>query len=135
MTILSSYLNNFQFFHLLTPSLQLKMFSLICVQLHTQAFSNNWKKNKDFRDNDDSRELRNYNDFHMTRHRTDYLARFPFFNLPKIWNETSNILTSTAHKRTFITNVTTYLVNNLNPTPNCYRLLCPACLTNNITNN
>lgn len=112
----------------------LKFFHSYVYNYIPKAFSNTWKKNRDFRDNDD-RELRNDDDFHITRHRTDYLARFPFFNLPKIWNETSNILTSTTHKRTFITNVTTHLLNNLSPNPNCSRLLCPACLTNNITNN
>ncbi len=97
------------------------------------TFLGTWPTNRDYRDIGDG-ELRNDDDFHIPRHGTDNIARFPFFNLPKVRNETPTILTSTSHKKVFTASVSKYLLDKLSPNPNCNRLLCPACLANNINN-
>ncbi len=111
----------------------LKFFHSYVYKYILTAFLGTWPTNRDYRDIDD-RELRNDDGYHIPRHRTDNIARFPFFRLPQVWNETSVILTSTSHKKVFATNAFKDLLNKLSPTPNCNRLLCPACLVNNVNN-
>ncbi len=111
----------------------LKFFHSYVYKYIPTAFLGTWPTNRDYRDIDD-RELRNDDDYHIPRHRTDNIARFPFFRLPQVWNETSVILTSTSHKKVFAASVFKDLLDKLSPTPTCNRLLCPACLVNNINN-
>jgi hypothetical protein len=112
----------------------LKFFHSYVYNYIPEAFHNTWPRNRDNRDNGE-RELRNDDDFYIPRHRTDFISRFPFYNLPKVWNDTPAILTSTSHKKTFTTNATKLLLDKLSNVPNCTRLLCPACLANNLTIN
>jgi hypothetical protein len=110
----------------------LKFFHSYIYKYIPKAFLGTWPTNRDYRDIDD-RELCN-DDYHIPRLRTDNIARFLFFNLPQVWNEISVILTSTSHKKVFATSASKDLLDKLSPTPNCNRLLCPACLVNNINN-
>jgi hypothetical protein len=92
-----------------------------------------WIQNRHHRDNDDQ-QLCNDDDFFVPRFRTDFKARLPLFNLPKIWSDTPSLLTSTTHKLTFSTQTFKYLFDQLSRTPNCNRLVCPACIFNNLHN-
>jgi hypothetical protein len=109
----------------------LKLFHSYVYNYIPNAFANIWITNRQNRDNDDL-QLRNDNEYFVPRFRTDFIARLPLFNLPKIWNETPNTLTSTSHKHTFNTQAFKYFLEQLNATPNCNRLVCPACITNNL---
>ncbi len=76
----------------------LKIFHSYVYNYIPEAFHNTWPRNRDNRDTSE-RELRNDDDFHIPRHRTDFISQFPFFNLPKVWNDTPVNLTSTSHKK------------------------------------
>ncbi len=109
----------------------LKLFHSYVYNYIPKEFANTWINNRQNRDNDDS-QLRNDNDFFVPRFRMDFIARLPLFNLPKIWNETPSTLISTSHKHSFNTQAFKYFLDQLNATPNCNRLVCPACITNNL---
>jgi hypothetical protein len=111
----------------------LKLFHSYVYNYIPFALNNTWIQNRHNRDNDD-RQLRNDNDFFVPRFRTDFLARLPLFNLPKTWNDTPILLTSTSHKLTFSTQTFKYLLDQLSSTPNCNRLVCPSCILNNLHN-
>jgi hypothetical protein len=111
----------------------LKLFHSYVYNYIPPALNNTWIQNRHNRDNDD-RQLRNDNDFFVPRFRTDFLARLPLFNLPKTWNDTPILLTSTSHKLTFSTQTFKYLLDQLSSTPNCNRLVCPSCILNNLHN-
>jgi hypothetical protein len=111
----------------------LKFFHSYVYNYIPSAFATTWSTNRQNRDNDD-RQLRNDDDFFIPRFRTDFIARLPLFNLPKIWNNTSVELTSTSHKLTFSNQVFKHLLDKLSPIANCTRLVCPACITNNLQN-
>jgi hypothetical protein len=111
----------------------LKFFHSYVYNYIPSAFATTWSTNRQNRDNDD-RQLCNDDDFFIPRFRTDFIARLPLFNLPKIWNNTSVELTSTSHKLTFSNQVFKHLLDKLSPIANCTRLVCPACITNNLQN-
>jgi hypothetical protein len=59
----------------------------------------------------------------------------PLFNLPRLWNSYYADLSVSPAKNTYSKAVTTYFLHRLSSTPNCTRLLCPSCITNNINLN
>jgi hypothetical protein len=114
---------------------KLKFFHSFVYNYSPKAFHETWITNRSFRTlehNISHIELRSDNDFYIPKPRTDFLSRFPLFNFPSLWNETSNILTSTAHKPTFIKLSSQLMIDNLSDTPNCNRLFCPACSLGNV---
>jgi hypothetical protein len=109
----------------------LKLFHSFVYNYSPKAFDNTWITNRQSRNNDDLRldliELRDDNAYYLPRPRTDFLARFPYFNLPKLWNDTPAILTSTSNRLVFIKQSSQMQIDKLSDTPNCNRLFCPAC--------
>jgi hypothetical protein len=109
----------------------LKFFHSYVYNYIPTAFHDTWSTNRHNRDNDD-RTLRNDDDFFIPRYRTDQIARLPFFKLPKTWNDTPKLITSTSNKKVFSAQVAHHFLDKLSSTPNCSRLVCPACITNNL---
>ena len=97
------------------------------------AFHNTWLTNREYRLiqlNNDEIALRNDNDLHIPFCNKSNLLRFPLFNLPKIWNNLPDIITSTANPYHFYLQLKIHLISSLTDTPNCTRLLCPSCHLN-----
>jgi hypothetical protein len=97
------------------------------------AFLNTWPTVAQFRNNPND-QLCNDTEYHIPRHRTDHLHRMPFFNLPRLWTSYSQELSDTHIKHIYSKAVSNNLLHKLNSIPNCTRLLCPSCLSNNINN-
>jgi hypothetical protein len=96
------------------------------------ALSSTWVTNLTHRttNNDDPenvRPLRNDDDFYIPAPRTDFLARQPYFNLPKIWNNAPTHLKNNSSKIQFPKELKNSLVDQLSSTNFCTRLLCPVC--------
>jgi hypothetical protein len=117
----------------LITTFNLKLFHSFVFGYIPSAFAETWQTVGQFHDNHD-RQLRNDCEYCIPCHRTDQLARMPFFNLPKLWNLYSSDLTTSPIKHIYSKAVTTYFLHKLSATPNCTRLLCPSCLANNIEN-
>jgi len=57
------------------------------------AFMNYWSTNREFRNQniaDEGRELRNDSELYLSIPRLNSTAKFPFFHLPRIWNDFDN---------------------------------------------
>jgi hypothetical protein len=83
-------------------------------------------------DNNNNIALRDDDDYYIPHYRTDYISKFPIFNLPRTWNLFSSDLVSTPNRSKFTYGATVFLLDKLSETPSCNRLLCPSCLMNNI---
>jgi hypothetical protein len=110
----------------------LKLFHSFVHKYIPIAFENSWWTVRNQRDGVADIELRNDDDYYIPRHRTEQILRFPLFNLPITWNLLHTELTDSSTKRTFVKSASHYFLSKLSSIPNCNRLLCPSCLTNNL---
>jgi hypothetical protein len=120
--------------HLIT-STNLKFFHSYVFNYIPTAFLNTWPTVGQFRGDNPNFELRNDNEYYLSRHRTELISRMPLFNLPRTWNQYSHDLAETNNKNIYSRAVTTYFLHNLSSTPNCTRLICPSCISTNINLN
>ena len=93
------------------------------------AFHNRWIKNRDRRAQagDFGPDLRDDNDLHVPFSRTDFIARFPLHNLPKLWNDLPHNVDILSNIPEFKLKLKSHFLNNLNDNVQCNRLLCPTC--------
>lgn len=113
-------------------------FNLQIMQRYIQgflpsAFNDTWIKNSQRQvnenGNDDiARRLRNRDELYLPPCRLTTIAKFPYYNLPRIWhnfdNETIKII---RNKPEFNQSLKKHLLHMLNDTVICNRLLCPSC--------
>jgi hypothetical protein len=99
-----------------------------------KSFSNMWSTAEDRRTS--NYVLRNGNFLDVPFARLKSCINQPLIRLPKAWlnfaNEDIKII---ADKTKFKINLKKYFLDTLSSTPNCNRLLCPACLRRNTENN
>jgi len=97
------------------------------------AFMNYWPTNREYCNQnivDEGRELRNDSELYLSIPRLTSTAKFPFFHLPRIWNDFDNEhpeLSIIRNRLKFKLNLKTNLISELNSNPNCGRLFCYAC--------
>jgi hypothetical protein len=119
--------------HLITLS-NLKLFHSYIYNNTPHAFTDTWRttQNQRLLANNNLQQpplnLRNNNDIFIPPCRTNFLARFPLFNLPKLWNELPPTYREISSSSSFSFNTKNYLLSLLNDSVTCTRLLCPACL-------
>jgi len=97
-------------------------------------FSNYWLTNRENRTaNVNERELRNDSELYVPFCRLTNSKRFPYFNLPTVWNNfENNPITIIRDKVKFKSKLKEYLLSLLNPSEICGRLFCHVC--SNISN-
>jgi hypothetical protein len=100
----------------LITSSNLKFFHSYVFNYIPISFSNTWQIVGQSCDKQNL-QLRNDNEYYITRHRTDQLSRMPLFNLPRTWNLYSPDLTESPLKHIFSKAVTTYFFISLAQLP------------------
>ena len=139
MPTLNLYLKHSPFFHLLTSSVithfNLKLFHSYFYNTIPPSFSSTWHTAVEHRNliglnNPDFNflNLRNNDDFYIPPIRSTFLARFPLFNLPKLWNLLPPNLKEVASGKFFSLLLKKHFTSLLNEIPISNCLLCAACL-------
>ena len=118
--------------NLLIEVSNLKLFHSFIYNTLPSEFTGTWNSVIEQRaltgDNQLLYNLRNNNDMFVPPARTQFVARFPFYNLPKIWNSLPQNLRDIPSKSLFAIKLKKFYLDKLKDKPTCNRLLCPACL-------
>jgi hypothetical protein len=94
-----------------------------------ESFCNLWLTNLALRNvdnNDNVRTLRDDDKLNVPFVRLEQFLSFPLSNYPRLWNEFDNAVLA-ATRSNFKTMLKEHFLDKLSNTPNCNRLLCPAC--------
>jgi hypothetical protein len=117
--------------HLITH-FNLKLFHSFYYNTTPTSFTHTWRTTLEQRNLDNNNahllNLRNNNDMFVPPCRSISLSRFPFFNLPKLWNELPPSIKENSSKNSFNIALKNHLFSSLSANFVCNRLLCPACL-------
>ncbi len=93
-----------------------------------KIFENCWLTNSEKLLNSTIHNLRNVDDFYVPMSRLTSFENFPFYILPKIWNDFHPFeLKAIRDKKEFNFKLKELLISNLSSNPYCGRLLCPSC--------
>jgi len=129
-------LNNILPFNNLTEYCKLNfMFDIIHrispVSLHGSFISNAEQRRlaNEHLNNDDIFEhpLRNDDMYYVPFSRLDQVSLFPHYSLPRLWNFLPIEITTIGSRNLFRRNLKNLYLDRLRETPDCDRLLCPAC--------
>jgi len=98
------------------------------------AFDDYWLTNRQYRGNDDLLpDLRNDSDLYIPFCRLKSTERFPFFNLPTLWNSFNTgtpQISIIRDQAKFKFKLKEHLLSQLNGNYRCSRLFCPSCSNN-----
>lgn len=95
-----------------------------------QSLAGTWQTVQERRHQEDDpnpRQLRNDDDFYITRIYSTTAGRLPLFTLPKCWNELDPVLKTAGSKNIFKFKVKSHLLSQLSDNVTCNRLFCPTC--------
>jgi hypothetical protein len=110
----------------------LKLFHSFKFNTAPFAFKNIWKTTLEQRHLDGNNEnifnLRNNDDYFIPPSRTQFLSRFPLYNLPSLWNNLPPLLREQPDRKLFSPSIKKYLLSKLSFVIQCNRLMCPSCL-------
>ena len=100
------------------------------------SFNDTWSTNASLRPNNFEITLRNENEFNIPFNRLSSSDTRPLFNLPRIWESfPDESIKIVRNKIEFNAKLKKYFLNELSPTPQCTRMLCPSCHLQNIPQN
>jgi hypothetical protein len=94
-----------------------------------ESFYNTWMTNQALRniDNpDNDRVLRDDNLLNVPFVRLEQYLKFPLSDFPRLWNDFDNAVLTNS-RNSFKIMLKEHFLEKLSYTPNCTRLLCPAC--------
>ena len=92
-------------------------------------FRNRWLKNRERRSlaGNLGPDLRDDNDLFVPFSRTKFVSRFPLYSLPKLWNDLPDLVDIISNDTEFKFKLKIHMLEKLNDTVSCKRLLCPTC--------